>query len=56
MGEGGIHSLEKLIGCTLDEAFALLSGRGVLATILANGQQKCLPARSVERLEGTETP
>ena len=32
MGEGGLQTLEKLIGCTLEEAFALLSGRGVLAT------------------------
>jgi hypothetical protein len=32
MGEGGLETLEKLIGCTLEEAFALLSGRGVLAT------------------------
>ena len=40
MGEGGLQTLEKLIGCTLDEAFALLSGRGVLATNLATGQQR----------------
>ena len=32
MGDGGLQMLEKLIGCTLDEAFALLSGRGVLST------------------------
>jgi Phage integrase family len=29
MGEGGLQTLEKLTGCTLDEAFALLSARGV---------------------------
>ena len=32
MGDGGVQVLEKVIGCTLDEAFALLSGRGVLST------------------------
>ena len=45
MGDGGVQTLEKLIGCTLDEAFALLSGRGVLAHQLATGRKKCLPAR-----------
>jgi hypothetical protein len=32
MGDGGVQVLETVIGCTLDEAFALLSGRGVLST------------------------
>jgi hypothetical protein len=32
MGDAGVQTLEKVIGCTLGEAFTLLSGRGVLAT------------------------
>ena len=28
MGEGGLETLEKLIGCTLEEAFALLPAAG----------------------------
>jgi hypothetical protein len=32
MGDAGVETLEKLLGCTLSEAFELLSGRGVLAT------------------------
>jgi integrase len=32
MGDSGVQTLEKAIGCTLTEAFTLLSGRGVLAT------------------------
>lgn len=34
MGDAGVQTLEKVIGWTLDEAFTLLSGRGVLATIV----------------------
>lgn len=33
MGEGGVETLERAIGCTITEAFTLLSGRGVLAPI-----------------------
>jgi hypothetical protein len=32
MGEGGVETLEKTIGCTLSHAFALLSGRRVVST------------------------
>jgi hypothetical protein len=56
MGEGGLQTLEKLIGCTLDEAFALLSGRVVLATNLATGQQNASQPGPWSELEGTETP
>ena len=31
MGEGGVQTLEQVIGCAIAEAFTLLSGRGVLA-------------------------
>jgi hypothetical protein len=32
MGHGGVQMFEAVIGCTLAEAFTLLSGRGVLST------------------------
>jgi hypothetical protein len=34
MGDGGVEMLETVIGCTLDEAFALLSGRGFCPPIV----------------------
>jgi hypothetical protein len=40
MGDGGVEMLETAIGCILDEAFALLSGRGVLST-------NCPPAQKM---------
>jgi hypothetical protein len=43
MGEGGLQTLDKLIGCTLDEAFALLSRRGVWQPI-GNGPTKMPPS------------
>ncbi len=30
MGDGGVEALEGVLGCTVDEGFATLSGRGVL--------------------------
>jgi integrase len=56
MGEGGLQTLEKLIGCTLDEAFALLSGRGVLATIGNRPKKNASQPGPWSELEGTETP
>ncbi len=56
MGEGGLQTLEKLIGCTLDEAFALLSGRGVLATNWQPANKNASQPGPWSELEGTETP
>ena len=56
MGEGGLETLEKLIGCTLDEAFALLSGRGVLATNWQPAKKNASQPGEWSELEGTETP
>jgi integrase len=56
MGEGGVQTLEKLIGCTLDEAFALLSGRGVLATNWQPANKNASQPGPWSELEGTETP
>jgi hypothetical protein len=47
MGDGGVQMLETVIGCTLDEAFALLSGRGFCPPIV-HRPEKRLPARDVE--------
>jgi hypothetical protein len=49
MGDGGLETLERLVGCTLEEAFALLSGRGVLATNWQPAKKKRLSAWCVER-------
>jgi hypothetical protein len=48
MGQGGIEALETLIGCTLPEAFILLSGRGVLST-------NCPPAEKTPPSLGRRT-
>ena len=67
MGEGGLQTLETLIGCTLDEAFALLSGRGFLVGNSADNNASqpgpgaswkarnvVAPGRSSKRLKGLE--
>jgi hypothetical protein len=56
MGEGGLETLEKLVGCTLDEAFALLSGRGILATDWQPADKNASQPSAWSELEGTETP
>jgi hypothetical protein len=45
MGDGGVQMLEAVIGCTLDDAFALLSGRGVLSTNRPPAEKTRLRAR-----------
>ena len=47
MGEGGVQTLEQVIGCAIAEAFTLLSGRGVWHPI-ATRARKGLPARWTE--------
>jgi integrase len=53
MGEGGLHTLEKLTGCTLDEAFALLSARGVFATNWQPADKNASQPGAWSELEGT---
>ena len=48
MGDGCAQMLETVIGCTLDDAFALLAGRGFCPPIV-HRPKKRLPARHVER-------
>jgi hypothetical protein len=55
MGDGGVEMLETVIGCTLDEAFALLSGRGVLSTNCPPGQKNATQPDRWSGLEGAET-
>jgi hypothetical protein len=56
MGEGGLETLERLVGCTLHEAFALLSGRGILETNWQPANKNASQPRAWGKLEGTETP
>lgn len=55
MGDGGVQMLETVIGCTLDEAFALLSGRGVLSTNCPPAQKNASQPETWNGLEGAET-
>ena len=56
MGDGGVQMLEMAIGCTLEEALALLSGRGVLATNWQPATKNASQPDAWSELEGTETP
>ena len=56
MGEGGLQTLEQAIGCTIAEAFTLLSGRGILATNWQPANKNASQPRAWSELEGTETP
>jgi integrase len=55
MGDGGVQVLETVIGCTLDEAFALLSGRGVLSTNCPPVRKNASQPETWSGLEGAET-
>ena len=54
MGDGGVQMLETVIGCTLDEAFALLSGRGVLSTNCSPAGRKASHPEPWSGPEGAE--
>jgi hypothetical protein len=45
MGDAGVKTLERVVGCTRGEAFALLSGRGVWQAIV-NRPRKRVPTQS----------
>ena len=47
MGDGGLEAREKLVGCTLEEGFALLSAGGFCPPIV-HRPENGLPARAVE--------
>ena len=49
MREGGVQTLEQAIGCTIAEAFTLLSGRGVLAPNRHPSEKKASQLGSTER-------
>ena len=55
MGDGGVQVLETVIGCTLDEAFALLSGRGVLSTNCPPAQENASQPEPWSGPESAET-
>jgi integrase len=55
MGDGGVQVLETVIGCTLDEAFALLSGRAVLSTNCPPAGKNASQPETWRGLEGAET-
>jgi hypothetical protein len=55
MGEGGVQTLEQAIGCTIAEAFTLLSGRGVLAPNWHPSEKKAPQLDGQSELEGAET-
>jgi Phage integrase family len=55
MGDGGVQMLETVIGCILDEALALLSGRGVLSTNCPPSRKNASQPGPWSGLEGVET-
>jgi hypothetical protein len=55
MGDGGVQVLEEVVGCTLDEAFALLRGRGVLSTNCPPAEQNASQPETWSGLEGVRT-
>ena len=55
MGEGGVQTLEQVIGCAIAEAFTLLSGRGVLAPNWHPSEKKASQLGGRSELEGAET-
>jgi hypothetical protein len=55
MGEGGVQTLEQAIGCSIAEAFTLLSGRGVLAPIRHPSEKNASQLGVQSELEGAKT-
>jgi hypothetical protein len=55
MGEGGVETLEQAIGCTIAEAFTVLSGRGVLASNRHPSEKKASQLGERSELEGAKT-
>jgi hypothetical protein len=55
MGDGRVQVLEKVIGCTLDEAFTVLSGRGFWVHHCPPARKKASQPETWSGLEGAET-
>jgi integrase len=55
MGDAGVETLEKAIGCSLTDAFTLLSGRGVLSPNRHPDAKGAPQPDSWRGLEGAET-
>jgi integrase len=55
MGEAGVETLETVIGCTLADAFTLLSGRGVLSPNCPPSEKNASQPDAWSGLEGAET-
>jgi hypothetical protein len=55
MGDAGVETLEKAIGCSLPDAFTLLSGRGVLAPNRHPAAKSAPQPDAVTELESAET-
>ena len=56
MREGGVQTLEQAVGCTIAEAFTLLSGRRVLAPNRDPSEKNASQLGGRSELEGAETP
>jgi hypothetical protein len=55
VGEGGVQTLEQAIGCTIAEAFTLLSGPGVVAPNWHPGEKRASQLGGQSELDGAET-
>jgi hypothetical protein len=55
MGDAGVKTLEKAIGCSLTDAFTLLSGRGVLSPNCPPSEKSASQPDAWSELEGAET-
>jgi hypothetical protein len=52
MGEAAVPTLERVLGCPLEQAFALLSGRRVLSTKRPPAKKNASQPRHRDRLGG----
>jgi integrase len=55
MGDAGVETLERVIGCSMTDAFALLSGRGVLSPNRHPDAKSAPQPETWTELEGAET-
>jgi integrase len=54
-GDGGVQMLEKIMGCTIAEAFTLLAGRGLLSPNRPSDEKTASQRDRRSELEGAET-
>jgi hypothetical protein len=55
MGDAGVETLETVVGCTLTDAFRLLSGRGVLSPNCPPSEKDASQPDAWSELEGAKT-